>query len=383
VRDSPRATIKSVRRETRRAWQRLTAHGLRLAALAVLLLSALPASAQEPQYFQEPDHKPLFSWRWDFLARYDRVDHWPYYEPMDRGRFELRPEIDADPLPNLRLGVRAVFDYGTEDHEDPFYDNFINRGANLDRLYFVWRPGEFTIRGGKFGMPLMATEMMWDRDLQTPGGAVSWTPMSVAGGALTFAGAFFYGPQHFGDTSRIGVGQIAGHFAFEGGLELEGSASYWGYQMRDIEAAYFRQNTLSLEPGAPHYASDFHVADLLVRLRFPLGSVPVAVSLDGVRNFAAAEGRRNAFDGSVTAGALGTPGQFRASYGYQYIQRDAMVGAYNSDDWWYHTWYEGHRVAVAWTFLPNVYLQGAFTIQRRLDTTYWVHRYLVDLVKMF
>jgi hypothetical protein len=98
---------------------------------------------------------------------------------------------------------------------------------------------------------------------------------------------------------------------------------------------------------------------------------------------AADPGRRNAFDGSITAGALGTPGQFRASYGYQYIQRDATVGAYNSDDWWYHTWYEGHRVALAWTFLPNVYLQGAVTLQRRLDTQYWVNRYLVDLVKMF
>ena len=111
--------------------------------------------------------------------------------------------------------------------------------------------------------------------------------------------------------------------------------------------------------------------------------MPVSVSLDGVRNFAADAGRRNAFEGSITAGALGTPGQFRASYGYQYIQRDATVGAYNSDDWWYHTWYEGHRVAVAWTFLPNVYLQGAVTLQRRLDTQYWVNRYLVDLVKMF
>jgi hypothetical protein len=373
-----------VRRETCRAPKRLRTHGLRLTALFLLfLLSRTSAPAQEPQYFQEPEHRPLFSYRWDFLARYDRVDHWPYYEAMNRGRFELRPEIDADPLPNLRLGVRAVFDYGTESYEDPVYDNFINRGANLDRLYVLWRPGDFAIRGGKFGMPLMATEMLWDRDLQTRGGAVSWTPMGVAGGALTFAGGFFYGPQHFQDTSRIGVGQITGRFGAEGGLEVDASASYWGFDMREIETSYFRQNTLFLEPGPPHYESGFHVADLLVRARFPLGTVPVTVSLDGIRNFAADAGRRNAFEGSVTAGALGTPGEFRASYSYQYIQRDAVVGAYNSDDWWYHTWYEGHRVAAAWTFLPNLYLQAAFTLQRRLDTRYWVNRYLVDLVKMF
>ena len=61
----------------------------------------------------------------------------------------------------------------------------------------------------------------------------------------------------------------------------------------------------------------------------------------------------------------------------------SLVGAYNSDDWWYHTWYEGHRVAAAWTFLSNLYVQAAFTLQRRLDTHYWVNRYLVDIVKMF
>jgi hypothetical protein len=373
-----------VRRETRRARQRLAAHGFRFAALAFsFVLTPGAAGAQEAQYFPEPEHRPLLSWRWDFLARYDRVDHWPYYEATDRGRFELRPEIDADPLPNLRLGVRAVFDYGTESYEDPYYDNYINRGANLDRLYVLWRPGELAIRGGKFGMPLMATEMMWDRDLQTLGGAASWTPMSVAGGALTFAGGFFYGPQHFHDTSRIGVGQVVGRFGDEGGLQVEASASYWGYDMRDIEPSYFRQNTISFVPDGARYTSEFHVGDLLVRVHVPLGPVPVVVSLDGVRNFAAAEGRRNAFEGAVTAGSLGAPGQFRVSYGYQYVQRDAVVGAYNSDDWWYHTWYEGHRAAVAWTFLPNLYLQAAFTVQRRLDTHYWVNRYLVDLVRMF
>lgn len=359
---------------------RLTSHVLRLTVLAILASSG--ALAQEPEYFTEPEHPPLFSYRWDLLARYDRVDHWPYNESVDRGRFELRPEIDADPLSNLRLGVRAVLNYGTEPYDYSYYDNFDNRSALLDRLYFQWRPGDFTIRGGKFAMPIVATEMMWDHDIQTLGGAVSWTRMTSAHGAFTLSGAFFYGPQHGHDTSRIGVGQVGWRWANES-LEVDANAAYWGYDMRDIDSVYFRQNTLSLEPGAPHYATDFHVADLLLRVRFPLGPVPVAVSLDGVRNFAADPGRRNAFEGAVTAGRLGTPGEFRASYGYQYIQRDALVGAYNSDDWWYHTWYEGHRVALAWTFLPNTYLQAAFTLQRRLDTRYWVNRYLVDLVKMF
>jgi len=353
---------------------------LLLTVLAALAGSA--AAAQEPQYFEEPAHRQIFSFRWDFLARYDRVDHLPYYASDDRGRFELRPEIDADPLPNLRLGVRGVFDYGTQKYTDPIYDNYEARGAELDRLYFLWRPGAFAIRGGKFAMPITATELRWDHDIQTVGGAAAWTAAG-ARGSLTLAGAFFYGPQHGHDTSRIAVGQVAGRFGEDGGLEVDASAAYWGYDMREIDPLYIRQNTPIADSSGITYASEFHVADLLVRVRFPIGAVPMTVSLDGVHNFAASKGRRNAFDGTVTAGRIGTPGEFRASYSYQYIQRDALVGAYNSDDWWFHTWYEGHRVAVAWTFLPSVYLQGAVTLQRRLDTPAWVNRYLVDLVKMF
>jgi hypothetical protein len=100
-------------------------------------------------------------------------------------------------------------------------------------------------------------------------------------------------------------------------------------------------------------------------------------------NFSAPEPQRHAYEVAVVAGQVGTPGEFRGFYAYQYIERNATMGAYNTDDWWYHTWYLGHRVGVAWTFLPRLYLQGSFSVQRRLDVHDWVNRVLVDLVKMF
>ena len=352
----------------------------RRAAWLLAALLPLPAAAQEPQYFEEPPWKPKLSLRWDFLGRYDRIDHWRYYEPIDRGRFELRPEVDFDPLPNLRIGVRGIFDYGTDEYSDPEYDNYESRGAAFDRYYVLWRPGAFNVLGGKFGMPLVATQMLWDRDIQTLGGAVSWTSQ---GGAWTLAGAGFYGPQRGGDESLIWAGQVIWNAGDAHRFAVQAAAAFWSFDLRNMPAVYIRENTSRLVDGRLEYASDFQIANLLLRLYFPLGRLPVMVSLDGADNVDATSGRNLAFEGVVAVGSVGMPWDWRASFSYQYIQRNAVVGAYNSDDWWWHSWYEGYRLAASLTFLPDVYVQGAVVIQRRLDQNSWLNRYLVDLVKMF
>jgi hypothetical protein len=82
-------------------------------------------------------------------------------------------------------------------------------------------------------------------------------------------------------------------------------------------------------------------------------------------------------------GSVGTPGTWRAFYMFQYVERDAVAGAYNTDDWWFHSRYRGHRAGVAVTLLPQIYVQGTVMLQRRLDLKTWLNRITVDLVKMF
>jgi hypothetical protein len=349
--------------------------------LLALLLLASPALAQDSdsQYFEEQS-RPWFSWGWDALARYDRVDHRNYYDPISRGRFEIRPEVDFDPWDTLRLGFRGVFDYGTEAYNYPQFDNYRARGGTIERYYVLWKPGRFALRLGRFGMPLAASEVLWDKDIQTPGGAAEWTS---GDGAWTIAAAGFYAPQNHGDRSRIGVGQVVWRVGDEAHLQLEAAASYWAYDLRQMPPAYIRENTAVFVHGQLDYASEYHVADLLVRLRTRVCEVPLLLSLDGIHNFRATARKRNAFEATLAAGRVGTPGDIRAFYTYQYVQRDALVGAYNTDDWWFHTWYEGHRAGASVTFLPQTYVQFSGSVQRRLDARSWVNRYLLDVVKMF
>src|SRR5262249_13533340 len=134
------------------------------------------------------------------------------------------------------------------------------------------------------------------------------------------------------------------------------------------------------------FLSRYRIVDAIVRVRFPIGRVPVLVSLDGLKNLGVrGEAVRddNAFEGNVTVGRLGTPGEWRVFYTFQYVDRDAVIGAYNTDDWWFHSWYRGHRVGIAATLARDVLLQVSTVFQQRLDRKSHLNRVLVDLVKLF
>src|SRR4029453_6702280 len=83
-----------------------------LPLLAAASLVAVPAAAQE-QYFEEPSAKPRFTLNWDFLARYDEVDHREYLPTLERGRFQLRPEGGVRPAPQPPHPGGAVFALST------------------------------------------------------------------------------------------------------------------------------------------------------------------------------------------------------------------------------------------------------------------------------
>jgi hypothetical protein len=345
------------------------------------------ARAQEPQYFQPPSSSSRFVFRWDALARYDSIFHLRARPDIERGRFEFRPELDWETSDRFKIGVRAVGDLGTDANVENArnFDNYRSRGATVERYFVEAKPGPVVLLAGAFAMPLVSTEMLWDRDIQTPGAAVAWE-IPAGRSTFTLAGAGFYGPQREGDRTRIGAGQIVWRTGDPDRFEAQVAGSYWSFDPRELKAPYIRQNYFDTDTGQRRYVSDFRIADLIVRLRFPIGRVPVTISLDGFKNYgvreeAATDG--DAFEGRISIGRLGNRWDWRVFYTYQYVERDAVIGAYNTDDWWFHSWYRGSRAGVAVTILPRVFVQGTVMFQRRLDLPTTLNRITVDLVKMF
>lgn len=348
---------------------------------------AAAAGAQEPQYFPPPSGKPHFTFRWDALARYDSIYHLRFRPDIERGRFQFRPELAFEFSDRFKIAVRAIGNLGTDENSDNAsnFDNYRSRGSTLERYYVEAKPGQWTIRAGSFGMPLVATEMLWDRDIPTLGLAVAWE-IPAGSSTITLAAAGFSGPQREGDRTRIGAGQVVWRTGDPDRLNLEAAASYWHLDPDRLKPHYIRQNFSVLRDGRAEYLSQFRIVDAILRLRFPVGGLPVTVSLDGARNLGV-EGQSSedklAFEGNFSVGRLGSPGDWRVFYTYQYVERDAVLGAYNTDDWWFHSWHRGHRAGVAVTVLPQVFLQGAVVFQKRLDRTFSLNRVVVDLVKMF
>jgi hypothetical protein len=360
--------------------------GAGLALAAALLTTAMAAAQDTAQYFEEPPEKPHFTFQWDFLARYDNIGHLRYYPSISRGRFEVRPQVDFVLSDQFRLGVRGSFSYGTEPNEDNalYEDNYVSRGVYVDRYFFLWTPGRWTIQGGAFALPVAASEMLWDKyDIQTPGAAASYVAPLGPVSSLTFTGAGIYSAQHYPDESILGVGQVLWKSGEESRFAVQASAAFWNMDMRNVDPQYYRENRVAVVDGELSYRSKFQLLDTLVKLQFPVAGLPVVISLDFIHNFGAPARIANAYEAGVTAGSVGTPNTWRAFFVYQYIGRDALVGAYNTDDWWWHTWAEGYRFGLSYTIFPMIYVQPAVVFQRRFDYDYWSNRVTVDLVKMF
>jgi hypothetical protein len=361
---------------------------LRLLFATALFTLTGSGVAQEQQFFQPSSEKPHLVFRWEALARYDVIDHLHFRSGIERLRLEVRPELDLVFSDRLKIGVRAIGDLGTDRNEDNArnFDNYRSRGSTIERYYVEAKPGQWTVRAGSLGMPLVSTEMIWDRDIQSQGLAAAWEVPAGGTSTLTLAVAGFYGPQREGDRTRIGAGQFVFRTGDPGRLALEAAGSYWRFDPDNLKSTYVRQNYSTVIGGKRDFLSHFRILDVIVRLRFPVGKLPVTVGFDGAVNLGVAEGARNeksAFEGSVSVGRLGKPGDWRAFYTYQYVERDAVLGAYTTDDWWFHSWHRGSRAGVAVTILPEVFVQSTVMFQKRLDLPVTLNRVTVDLVKMF
>jgi hypothetical protein len=367
-------------------------------ALAVAGVHAAPAPAQVPSaavadsgavYF---DRGPLArlhltpygDLRWTF----DRVRDRPgATSDLSTTRLAVRAGLSFAPpgdVVGLEAGLRASRGGERNAEARLAFRNELPDTVEVDLLGLRAGGSLGTFRVGKMRSPFRLTELLWDDDLRPVGAAWVSPPWTVREIDLRVAAAGFARSRLDLEDGIVSITQIAARLRPEGTSGGETTVSYLAFGDLDELArnGLVRQNRSVAAPpgyvGGVQFVEKFTVVDVQVAGRGEFARTLWTATLDVARNLAA-ETDSDALRARAGLGGFGLPGGLEVGYVYQRIERDAVVGAYNSDDWWFHSRSCGHQIWVRVGQTPWPELRIAGFDERRDDLATRTRRTLIEL----
>lgn len=115
-----------------------------------------------------------FSVKGDFRLRYqfDQIDR-AGTNTLDRSRVRLRFRLGSNIhlYKDLDIGFRmSTGGLGNQTSTNATLDGgFGYKAFDLDRAFVKWNPKPFTLKGGKFAVPFMKSQLIWDSDVNIEG----------------------------------------------------------------------------------------------------------------------------------------------------------------------------------------------------------------------
>jgi hypothetical protein len=314
-----------------------------LTAATLAHIAPVAAQDQAPVY-QEPK-KLRFTI--EALARYEWTQD--IFVTATTTRDESRfvswafPGLEAN-LGRFQLGAAGGFYWSDQKNYDPITppqrDNFRSRDARLDRAFAKFEASWIRVEAGRFTMPIAFTEMIWDRELKPQGGALR-LGVQDRGSLKSFGvtGLYAKGSHVFEDETEMFAVSAEAMFAAgtDGSAQLLGS--YVEFRNLDTVQPFLRrQNTRATPNGL--IGREYKVVDGVLRVRRG-GALPVQLVANYCWNTAAEKDNT----GLWLAAAVGSTGSSRARLDYTYakVDKDATLGEYAADDFFWTTGWEGHR----------------------------------------
>lgn len=366
---------------------------MRLAALAApfaLTALAAVAAAQDPGPVYQQQKKKSLAYAADTLFRYEWTRDVPTADGLvndDRYVLRVRPRVEVNFGP-VELGVGGAFYYSNVENDVPppgqpaltlVRDNYRSRDARLDLAYGKVKLGPVSARGGRFFMPIPFTEMIWDRDLRPQGGAAALELQSQGSGTrFALHGIYATGSHVYEDESVMYGGALELRLAGGPDSSLQIVGSYLQFEdLNEIEPAIRRQSSRV----AGLIVNDYQVVDVVARITRG-GQLPLQLVADYCWNTALDENNRGLWLSAVM-GDLGTS-RARAEYTYAKVDKDATVAAFNSDDFFWGTGWEGHRADLGTGTVKSSSVHAIAQWQRFKDSPdpvvrdQWVTRYRLE-----
>ncbi len=360
-------------------------HALTLGAgMAIaLLLGGGQAGAQDAilDAPADADSNERVVWFGEAWVGYDHVEGLPGGRAdFDRWRSRLRIGGSWMPGPAWEVTGALRLALGSDHNRDNRRNNDNERsdGIGLDRLLVRWHAGESTsVLLGKAPLAFELSPMVWDPDLRPAGATIEHSIALGDYDRLQLGAGWLAGQALYGDESRIAAAQIAWRWHEGAPTSAAILVSYLGFSRLDELARQGLARTNTIVAG--RLVEDYRLLDLQLVGRSGTPEWPIEARLDVVRNLGADE-RRRGVRASLVAGDAMRARAWEFGYAYQDIERDAVMAAFNSDDWWFHSATHGHMLWAGYGLDDTWSLRASGFHERRDGLDDYTDRLRVDLL---
>jgi hypothetical protein len=359
---------------------------MRPLAIAALILAVAGTAAAQDSILAGSDaaDAPAARWSWfgDFLLRQEHTDGLPNNrDALDRTRARLRAGGEYAAMPTLSFGAAIELGQGSDRNRDNRInnDNERSNAIGLDRLFLHWQPGEHTrVLVGKTPLPFELTPLVWDADLRPAGASVVQAFPVGDFDRIEIGAGVFRGQHLYDDDSRIAAVQAAWRWRDGAPTGASVLLTYLDFSHLEQLTSQGLARTNRRVPGTNRLVSDYRLVDLQLVGRTQVGSWPLEARLDLVRNLGA-DDQRDGARFSLVLGDRRRAGGWEFGYSNQRIQRDAVMAAFNEDDWWFHSFTHGYMPWVGYGFDDNWSLRVAGFRELRDGLGEHTRRLVVDL----
>lgn len=361
---------------------------LRIRRIAVALMLSLVASVSIAQTTDDdallltPEQPQSSSTRFiaDLWLNQDHVSGLPNNRAsINRTRGRLRFGVGGTFASNWDFAATARIAQGSDENRDNRRNNDNERSDSfgVDQVLLRWHASEMSsLQFGKAPLPLDLSPMLWDPDLRPAGVAYEQAIALGEFNRLHWIAGYFAGQHLYGDTSRIGTAQIS--FRWRDGAPTRASASLSWLDFSGLEELTRQGLGRTNAVASGDYRSDYRLLDLQLGAHTELGSWPIDLHLDLVRNFGA-DFARDGARLSLSGGDHRQPGGLEFGVAIERIQREAVLAAFNSDDWWFHSNMRGQLAWIAYGIDRTWSLRLSGFRERRDGLDEHTHRLRLDI----
>lgn len=299
------------------------------------------------------DQQKTFSWLKKFKPKADlRLRHEQLFRgpnnrsgrTFDRTRERVRFRIGGEYFftKNLKAGFRLVTGGNDPVSTNQTLDNtFSSKGFNFDRGYADWKYKMLQLKGGKFGVPFMKSELIWDSDLSLEGAAEKLTHKFGGTKIELIFGQFVV--EEFGPSSTNSNKDDPYLAAYQGVVsqklgslgKAKVSVGYFDYQglAGNVSTQATKGNTVD---GAGNLVTNYDILDIMGEFKTDMIlGIPVKVFAEYAQNV---NGRADNLEnkawqvGAKVGKSVKKFGDWQAKYIYREVERDAVFDAVSDSD---------------------------------------------------